>query len=102
MMAYGEFRCEKDLKKRANNQSGYCDEEMDALIARAEKESNPENRRALFKQVAAKLLDDAPELFIGLAPQFFAHRDPVKNFVTDNDANFRWWGGGLNHAWLDR
>jgi ABC-type transport system substrate-binding protein len=75
---------------------------MDALIARAEKESNPENRRALFKQVAAKLLDDAPELFIGLAPQFFAHRDPVKNFVTDNDANFRWWGGGLNHAWLDR
>jgi ABC-type transport system substrate-binding protein len=102
MMAYGELRCEQDLKKRANNTPGYCDKEMDALIENAEKEINPENRKALFREIVAKILEDLPGLSVGFAPQFFAHRDVVKNFTTDSDANFRWWGGGLNYTWLDR
>lgn len=102
IMAYGELRCEPDLTKRANNTAGYCDKEMDALIDKGEKEANPERRHALFRQIVAKALDDLPEIYLGFVPQFFGVRDHVKNFATDSDANFRWWGGGLNHAWLDK
>lgn len=101
-MSYGELKCEPDLKKRASNTPGYCDKEMDSLLENAEKEVHPEKRRALFKQIAAKFLDDIPELYLGYVPQFFALRDYVKGFTTDSDANFRWWGGGLNHTWLDK
>jgi ABC-type transport system substrate-binding protein len=101
-MSYGELRCEPDLKKRSSNTMGYCDKEMDSLLESTEKEVNPEKRRALFKQIAAKFLDDIPELYLGYVPQFFAFRDTVKGFTTDSDGNFRWWGGGLHHAWLDK
>jgi ABC-type transport system substrate-binding protein len=75
---------------------------MEALLDDAEKEVNPEKRRALFKQIVAKVVEDIPELSLGYVPQFFALRDTVKGFSTDSDGNFRWWGGGMNHAWLDK
>jgi hypothetical protein len=50
----------------------------------------------------AKVLDDAPELYIGFVPRFFAVRDSVKGFTTNDEGGFFWWGGGLNRAWLER
>jgi ABC-type transport system substrate-binding protein len=97
-----QLSCEEDLKKRKNNLSGYCDKEMDALLEKAEAELNLEKRRALFKQIMAKMLDDIPELYLGFVPRFFTTRDYLKNFTTDSDGAFRWWGGGLNHVWLDK
>lgn len=97
-----QLTCEKDTKRRQNNQSGYCDKEMDALLEKAEVELNPERRKALFKQIIAKMLEDIPELYMGFVPRFFTVRDHVKNFTTDRDGSFRWWGGGLNHTWLDK
>lgn len=97
-----ELKCGPDLKKRSLNTPGYCNKDMEALLDDAEKEVNPEKRRALFKQIVAKVVEDIPELSLGYVPQFFALRDTVKGFSTDSDGNFRWWGGGLNHAWLDK
>ena len=102
LMAYGEYRCEPDLSKRAQNTSGYCNKEMEGWIEKAEKEVNSEKRRELVRQIVAKLIEDVPEIYTGYAPQFYAHRDYVKGFKTDSDANFRWWGGGLDRAWLDK
>ena len=100
---YGtEFVCEQDLKKRNNNASGYCDKEMDSLIKRAEKELDPAKRRALLKQIVTKLNEDIPELPLVFVPRFFTFRDYAKDFTTDGDGAFRWWGGGLSYTWLDK
>jgi len=100
---YGtEFICEPDLKKRSNNAAGYCNKEMDVLIKKAEAERDLVKRRALFKQIVAKVLEDVPELPLFFVPRFFTFRKNVKGFTSDSRGSFRWWGGGLSHAWLDK
>ena len=94
--------CEPDLKKRATNSSGYCDKEMEALLKKADAELDAAKRRALFRQVVAKLFDDVPELFLGFVPETFAFRRHVKGFTTNDDGNFQWSGGGLSRTWLDK
>lgn len=97
-----QLGCEQDLKRRKNNLSGYCDKEMEALLQKAEAELNPEKRRALFRQIIGKMIEDVPEMYLGFVPRFFTAREHVRNFTTDRDGAFRWWGGGLSHTWLDR
>lgn len=94
--------CEPDLKKRATNSSGYCDKEMEALLKKADTELDIAKRRAIFRQVVAKLFDDVPELFLGFVPETFTFRRHVKGFVTNDDGNFQWSVGGLSRAWLDK
>jgi peptide/nickel transport system substrate-binding protein len=101
--AYGaNRRCESDLKKRRNNLSGHCDKEVEALLDQAEVELDVAKRRALFKQILNKHFEDVAEIYIGYAPRFFSMRDYVKGFNTSGDDVYRWWGGGVNHAWLDK
>jgi ABC-type transport system substrate-binding protein len=97
-----ELTCERDPKKRADNQSAYCDREVDALFRASEVEVDPEKRRELLRQVLTRLYEDVPSVPVGYVPRFFSLRDSVKGFVTDGEGSFRWTGGGLNHAWLDR
>jgi len=100
---YGpHLRCEPDLKKRASNTSGYCDQEMEALLQKAELELEPGKRKTLFKEIEAKILRDLPFIIIGFVPDFITYRDYVKGFATDHDGSLQWWGGGLSHAWLDK
>jgi peptide/nickel transport system substrate-binding protein len=100
--AYNEYLCEADLKKRRVNETGYCDKEFDAMIAKAETEVDLEKRRGLFKRIAGKIVGDAPILPIGFTPRFFAFRDHVKGFTTNHDGDFIYWNGGLNYASIDR
>jgi peptide/nickel transport system substrate-binding protein len=102
IQSYGEAKCEPDPQKRATNTTAYCDKEMDRLLERLETEIQPAKREAILREIVKKLHEDLPEIYLGFVPQFYAFRDHVKNFTTDSDANFRWWGGGLNHAWLDK
>jgi peptide/nickel transport system substrate-binding protein len=100
---YGpDFLCEPDLKKRVANASGYCDKEVDALLKQAEVEMNFEKRREFFRKVVSKINDDLPVIPIGYAHRHFVSRDYVRGFSTDSRAQFRHWGGGLTHAWLDK
>jgi ABC-type transport system substrate-binding protein len=94
--------CPPDLKKRTSNASAYCDPEMDLLIARAEKEMDPQKRRELFRQIVRKVSEDAPEVPIGFVPRVFTFRESVKDFTTNAEGAFRWLGGGLNYVWLER
>jgi ABC-type transport system substrate-binding protein len=91
-----------DLKRRASNMSGYCNEEMEALLKKAETELDPKIRRAQFKQVLTKVGEDIPFLPIGFVPRFFTIRSYVKGFSTDARGTFRPWGRGLNYTWLDK
>ena len=102
-ITYGpDLRCAPDLKKRSSNNSGYCRQEMDSLLDKAESESDPVKRKMLFKQIVKMSVEDLPEMNIGFGPQFYTFRDYVKGFTTDSDAAFRWWGGGLSHTWIDK
>jgi ABC-type transport system substrate-binding protein len=102
-VAYGaNRRCESDLKRRRNNLSGHCDKEVESLLDQAEVELDLSKRRALFKRILNKHFDDVAEIYIGYAPRFFSMRDYVKGFNTSGDDVYRWWGGGVNHTWLDK
>lgn len=100
---YGPYlMCVPDLKKRSNNNSGYCDKEMDDLLIRAQTETDAKIRRGLFRQVLTKVAEDVPYIFVGFVPRFFSFRNYVKGFTTDGDGAFRPWGRGLNYTWLDK
>jgi peptide/nickel transport system substrate-binding protein len=96
-----EMACQ-DPRKRASNFSGYCDREMDTLFERAETELDAAKRRDLVRQIVAKKNDDLPIIPLAFVPRFFAFRDYVKGFTTDDDGAFRPTGGGLQTTWLDR
>ncbi len=67
-----------------------------------ETEPDAGKRKALLREILTKLAEDLPEIPIGFVPRHFALREYVKGFSTDDNASFRWWGGGLNYTWLDR
>ena len=94
--------CEPDPRKRNQNETGYCDKEMDALLKTAQAEHDQKKVGELMKKILAKINDDVPELLIGFTPRFFATRDFVKGFTTNNEGDFRWWRGGMNYVWLDK
>ena len=100
--AYQEYACEEDPRKRRMNETGYCDKEYDALLKKAEAAVDPVLRRALFKQIVTKLMEDSPLVMIGFTPRFFTFRDHVKGFVTNASGDFQVRGGGLSHAWIDK
>ncbi len=101
--SYGsDFRCPVDLRKRTGNNSGYCDKEMDDLIKKGETEFDPDIRRAVFKRIVTKVAEDLPEVYLGYGPRFFTFRNFVKGFSTDDNADYRWWRGGLHYTWLDK
>ncbi len=103
LQAYVGLRCEPERKfKRVRNESGYCDKEMDRLLDQAAVEIDPKQRRELIKQIVTKANADVPRISIGYAPRIFAYRDYVKGFTTNSSGDFRPWGGGLNHVWLDK
>jgi peptide/nickel transport system substrate-binding protein len=96
-----DFSC-GDPTKRSGNSTGYCNQNVDAIFSKAERELNLDLRRQMFKEVLTTLRLDAPDLNVGFVPDFFALRDQVQGFTTDGEANMGWWGGGLHYAWLDK
>jgi peptide/nickel transport system substrate-binding protein len=96
-----EMACQ-DPRKRASNFSGYCSPEMDALFEKAETELDPARRREIVRQIVAKKEADLPIVPLVFVPRFFAFRDYVKGFDTDQDGAFRPMGGGLQTTWLDK
>ncbi len=96
------LRCEGDPNKRASNESAYCDEKVEALFKKAESELNPDKRRNFFKQILTLVNQDVPDMPIGFVQRYYTYRDYVKGFKTDGEGSFRWLGGGLTAAWLDK
>ncbi len=96
------LRCERDSNKRASNESAYCNQKVEALFKKAESELDPDKRRRLFKQILTEVNQDVPDMPIGFVARYYTYRDHVKGFKTDGEGSFRWLGGGLAAAWLDK
>jgi len=101
-LAYGTDLTCVNPKRRISNVAAYCNKEVEALIKKAEVELNPKKRRALFERILTKVNEDLPYIPVGYVPRFFTVREHVKGFTTNASGDFRPWGGGLNHAWLDK
>src|SRR5436190_7823722 len=63
------------------NTSFYKVPEVDKLLEQANEETDTPKRKALFNQAEAKIVDDAPWLFISHMKQQVAIRKRVKDFV---------------------
>ena len=63
------------------NTSFYGTPEVDKLLEQANEETDTPKRKALFNQAEAKIVDDAPWLFISHMKQQVAIRKRVKDFV---------------------
>ena len=72
------------------------------MVQRNALEVDVEKRKALFKQVVTKLVDDSPIVPMGFTPRFFTFRDYVKGFVTNSSGDFQPFIGGLSRAWIDK
>jgi len=97
-----ELACESNLKRRVDNASGYCDQAMEELIKKAEKEFNHETRKKIFKQIVAKMTEDVPVMYFAAISRYFGMRDDVKEFTSIREGTYEWLGGGLSRTWLDR
>jgi dipeptide transport system substrate-binding protein len=98
-----DFQCPADLKKRVQNNSGYCNKEVDALFKKAETELDFGRRREIFRQILTQLAEDVPSVNVSFIPRFYTFRDFVKGFTTDpSDGSYRWSAGGLNYTWVDK
>ena len=94
--------CESDPRNRNQNESGYCDKEIDALLKAAAAEHDENQLRALMRKIVTRLQEDIPTVNIGHTSRFFAVRDYVKGFTTAYDGEFVWGGGGLHQTWLEK
>jgi len=96
------FLCEADLKRRIANNSGYCNQQVQELLQKAESELDKNKRRELFRQILTKSAEDLPEIHVGFVPRFFTFRENIKGFTTDPDGYFLWSGGGVTHTWIEK
>jgi peptide/nickel transport system substrate-binding protein len=65
------------------NLSHYCDPAIDARIAAANELAEPEQRNAVYAEVASHLQDEAVTVFLVHEQSIAAHADTVKGFVDD-------------------
>jgi ABC-type transport system substrate-binding protein len=54
------FACDQIADENSNNDSRYCNPEVDALFARAMAEPDPDAQVALWKEAQRRVLEDAP------------------------------------------
>ncbi len=71
------------------NWGKYCDAGFDALLAKARASNDPGERQALYHQVAAKYLQDRPDIFLFHMTWLFASSEAVKGFTPSPDGLIR-------------
>jgi peptide/nickel transport system substrate-binding protein len=99
---YADLMCGRDTKRRTENLSGYCDREMESLLPGLESELDAAKRMAIYRRVVTKVEEDLPEIALGFVPRYFAFRNYVKGFTTDDEGLFIWSNGGMNYVWIDK
>jgi peptide/nickel transport system substrate-binding protein len=65
---------------------GYCNDEFDALLAKARTAMDREEREALWRQANKIVRDEAAELYIACTKDIYGVRDRVQNFTPRPDA----------------
>ena len=79
-----------------NNNTGYCNEEADALMAQAAVTANLEDQIPLYNQAQELILEDSPMLVLRFASRFTLIKPWLQNLIaTSQDSST----GELFYAW---
>ncbi len=73
----------------AQNDSRYCNEELDAILTRARETSSEEERRALYRQANGILVDDKAGMILWHRQTFTGLSTRVSGFVPHPDSTIR-------------
>jgi peptide/nickel transport system substrate-binding protein len=100
-----EYACEGEAvktKKRRLNYPGYCNPEVDRLLAEAGRITDQKKRYELYSKVARILNEEMPVVNLALVPRFFTLSEKVKGFRTDAAGRFSTTTFGISRVWLDK
>jgi peptide/nickel transport system substrate-binding protein len=100
-----EYACEEEAvkaKKRRLNYPGYCNPEVDKLLAEAAKITDQKKRYELYSKVARILHDEMPVVNLTLVPRFFTYSEKLKGFNTDAAGRFSTTTFGISRVWLEK
>jgi peptide/nickel transport system substrate-binding protein len=90
---------ESFLCRSTRNYQGYCDDEVDRLIAQQSQELDPRKRQALLARLQRKLEDDAARPVLAWRYDYYAHWPHVKNLIPHHTPYSY---GRMQEVWLDR
>jgi peptide/nickel transport system substrate-binding protein len=95
------FGCKEAKNKvRIMNYPGYCNEEVDRLMAEAGKITDQKRRYELYAKAIRIIHEELPDLPIAFVPRFFTQQQKVRDFRTDFDGRFNLTTSGLSRTWL--
>jgi peptide/nickel transport system substrate-binding protein len=90
---------ESFICKSARNYQGYCNEEVDKLVAQQSQELDSKKRLALLTRIQKTIEDDAARPVLAWRYDYFAHWPQVKNLVPHHTPYSY---GRMQDVWLDR
>lgn len=99
----GELSCNEDevkAKKRGENSSGYCNKEVDRLMAEAAKTIDPKKRYEVWAKVVRIVNEEVPEIPLAFIPRYYTYHKKVRGFETDWDGRFNMTTAGFSRVWI--
>jgi len=106
LIYWAEYNCSEaeqaKAKRSTRNLAGYCNKEVDNLLADAGKITDQKRRYELYAKAIRRIYEEVPEVPLGFYPRFYAHGDKVKGFVTDDESSINSTRYGLLKTWLDK
>jgi peptide/nickel transport system substrate-binding protein len=98
-----EFGCREEetkAKKRTENSSGYCNKEVDRLLAQAEQLTDQKKRHEIYSKVVQIFYEEIPDISLAYVPRYFTYHPKVRGFETDFDGRFNLSTDGLSRVWI--
>jgi peptide/nickel transport system substrate-binding protein len=98
-----EFGCnevETKVKKRTENSAGYCNKEVDRLLAEADQTTDQKKRHEIYSKVVKIFHEEIPDIPLAYVPRYFTYHQKVRGFETDFDGRFNMTTSGLSRVWI--
>jgi len=98
-----EYGCnpeELKIKRRLQNQAGFCDKEFDRLMQEAGKTTDDKKRYELYARAIRIHHDNVPDIPMAYVPRYFTYNQKVRGFATDLNARFNMVDAGLSRVWI--
>ena len=81
------------------NYTGYCNEQVEKVMAQQSQELDPKKRVLLVAQIQRALEEDAARPTVGWRLEYYTHWNYVKNLVP-HQSIYNW--GRMQEVWLDK
>jgi peptide/nickel transport system substrate-binding protein len=101
----GELGCKEEdvkAKRRVENSAGYCNKEVDRLLAEALRTADAKKRYEIYVKVMRILHEGIPEIPLVFVPRYFTYHRKIRGFETDADGRFNTTTTGFSRVWIAR